>query len=68
MIAHLITDHMEEEGVKIQWSRVPQEIRQLSSLKLEVHSQTTEGKMRLPEEYDTVLLAIGKKIGMYDSE
>ena len=57
-IAHLIVEHMHEEGIKIWNSQVPVQVSKINSGSLEVISQLNDGTT-FANGFDTVLLAIG---------
>nr|CAB3267402.1 thioredoxin reductase 3 [Phallusia mammillata] len=59
-IAHLITDHMAAEKMKIQWSQIPKSITKLDDGILSVESETLGSGETSFDRYDTVLLAIGR--------
>ncbi|CAK8676960.1 thioredoxin reductase 2, mitochondrial-like [Clavelina lepadiformis] len=58
-IAHLIVEHMHEEGIKIWNSQVPVQVSKINSGSLEVISQLNDGTT-FANGFDTVLLAIGR--------
>ncbi|XP_043565881.1 thioredoxin reductase 1, cytoplasmic-like [Chiloscyllium plagiosum] len=62
-MAELIGDYMETHGVKIIRQFVPTKIEQIEAGtpgKLKVTAQSTDGTDQMAEEYNTVLLAIGR--------
>jgi len=64
-MAKLVTDYMEEEGIKIQWSRSPVSFTRTDSGKIRVDSKSTEGET-FSEEFDSVLIATGREPAIDD--
>ncbi|XP_078423920.1 thioredoxin reductase 1, cytoplasmic-like [Cetorhinus maximus] len=62
-MANLIGDYLESHGVKIIWQFVPSKIEQIEQGtpgKLKVTAQSVDGSGKMEEEYNTVLLAVGR--------